>query len=73
MDVLFRAERVIVEIDTWETHGLRTSFGSDRKRDAEMLGFGYVTIRTTDERLDENPDHEARLMLKVLAERRQAA
>jgi len=39
VDVLFRAERVIVEIDTWDSHGLRTSFGSDRKRDAEMLAF----------------------------------
>jgi hypothetical protein len=73
VDVLFRAERVIVEIDTWDSHGLRTSFGSDRKRDAEMLAFGYVTIRSTDERLEGNPEHEARLVLKVLAERRQAA
>ncbi|MBV9684115.1 MAG: DUF559 domain-containing protein [Solirubrobacterales bacterium] len=73
VDVLFRAERVIVEIDTWDSHGLRTSFGSDRKRDAEMLAFGYVTIRTTDERLEEDPEHEVRLILKVLAERRQAA
>ncbi len=73
VDVLFRAERVIVEIDTWESHGLRTSFGSDRKRDTEMLAFGYVTIRTTDERLEDDPEHEAGLILKVLAERRQAA
>lgn len=73
VDALFRAERVIVEIDTWDTHGLRTSFGSDRKRDAEMLAHGFVTIRSTDERLEENPDHEAGLILAVLAERRRAA
>ena len=32
-----------------------------------------MTIRTTDERLEEDPEHEVRLILKVLAERRQAA
>jgi very-short-patch-repair endonuclease len=72
IDVLFVEERVIVELDTWLTHGLRPSFESNRDRDADLLAAGYVTVRVTDERLEHDPEREAD-RLKAILEARRAA
>jgi very-short-patch-repair endonuclease len=72
VDVLFPRERVIVEIDTWPTHGLRSSFEGDRERDADLLAAGYPTVRVTEERLDQSPDVEARRLHAILHARRAA-
>jgi hypothetical protein len=71
-DALFEHERVIVEIDSWEFHRDRTSFESDRNRDAELLAAGFQTVRVTDERLKESPESEARRLHSILAARRAA-
>lgn len=47
VDVLFAAERVIVEIDGWEYHRDHANFEGDRARDAATLEAGYVTVRLT--------------------------
>jgi very-short-patch-repair endonuclease len=47
VDALFPHEKVIVELDSWEYHKDRTSFESDRERDAATLAAGYVTVRIT--------------------------
>jgi hypothetical protein len=70
VDVLFPAERVIVEIDSWEFHRLRDSFEGDRNRDADLLAGDYVTIRLTDERMKQTPEHEAARLHKILERRR---
>lgn len=67
-DVLFPAERVIVELDGWEFHSSRRSFRSDRARDAHYLARGYVTVRITWERLTQEPDALA-AELHVILER----
>src|SRR5205823_2504162 len=46
VDVLFPLERVIVEVDGWDSHRFRPSFENDRKRDAVTLAAGYETVRT---------------------------
>jgi very-short-patch-repair endonuclease len=39
---------VIVECDGWTTHGLsKCQFESDRDRDADLTGAGFVTVRRT--------------------------
>lgn len=73
VDVLFPVERVIVEVDTWDTHGLRTSFESDRDKDTEMLAHGFPTVRVTEDRFKQAPEEEARRLHKILASRRAAA
>ena len=73
VDVLFPEERVIVEVDSWEFHRFKTNFEDDRKRDANMLAAGYLTVRMTDERMKLNPATEAGQLNAVLEERRRAA
>ncbi len=70
MDVLFRAERVIVELDGWDFHRTREAFESDRDRDAETLAAGFETVRITWERLKSTPRKEAARLHAILAARR---
>jgi very-short-patch-repair endonuclease len=70
IDVLYPRERVIVEVDGYEFHSDRDSFERDRKRDAIMLEAAYVTVRMTKERMEQEPEQEARRLLGILAARR---
>jgi very-short-patch-repair endonuclease len=70
VDVVFPAERVIVEIDSWEFHRFRSNFEDDRNRDADLLAGDYVTIRLTDERMKKTPEHEAARLQTILERRR---
>ncbi len=70
LDAVFVAERVIVELDSWPFHKGKIAFEGDRERDAETLARGFVTVRITEERLDERPDHEARRLHAILKRRR---
>ncbi|HET9104711.1 MAG TPA: type IV toxin-antitoxin system AbiEi family antitoxin domain-containing protein [Solirubrobacteraceae bacterium] len=71
VDVVFDAERVIVELDGWEFHRDHAQFTRDRARDAATLEAGYVTVRLTAAML--GPDHgaeTARRLHAILAQRR---
>lgn len=72
-DMLFRAEKVIVELDGYEFHSDRRSFEDDRDRDADMLVQGVVTVRVTEERLTGAPAREAARLHAILEARRRAA
>jgi very-short-patch-repair endonuclease len=67
VDALFAAERVIVECDGWEFHRLRTSFESDRDRDADTLAAGFATVRLTWRRLLDTPQREAARLRQILS------
>lgn len=67
VDALFVAERVIVELDSWPYHKGKPAFETDRERDAYMLERRFVTVRVTEERLDERPDQEADRLHTILA------
>lgn len=70
VDALFPDEKVIVEIDHWETHNSRASFESDRERDATAAEHGYLTIRVTTDRLAATPTREAARLHRILQSRR---
>ncbi|MBV9803475.1 MAG: DUF559 domain-containing protein, partial [Solirubrobacterales bacterium] len=70
VDALFVRERVIVELDSWPFHSGKPAFETDRERDADMLARGLVTVRATEERLDERPREEAERLHRILASRR---
>ena len=55
VDVLFRAERLILEFDSWEFHRTRQAFERDRARDADHVAAGYRVIRITWRQLTEEP------------------
>jgi hypothetical protein len=71
-DAVFTAEKVIVEIDPWETHKSHQSFESDRERDAVAAEHGYLTIRLT-ARLTAHPTQEAARLHRILEHRRREA
>ena len=70
VDALFEAEKVIVEIDHWDTHKSYASFESDRERDATAAEHGYLTIRVTTDRLAADPTREAARLHRILESRR---
>lgn len=72
VDVLFPAERVIVECDGWEFHRDRASFENDRERDAATSALGFLTYRLTRTRFDSQSELEAARLHAVLALRRAA-
>ena len=67
VDALFRAQRLIVEIDSWEFHKDRAAFETDRRRDADTLQAGFRTIRLTDERMKNNGEMEAARLHAILS------
>ncbi len=69
IDAFFRAERVIVELDGYEFHSDRTTFELDREKDAEAAVKGLMTVRVTDERMDQNPGREATRLRTILKQR----
>jgi very-short-patch-repair endonuclease len=56
VDAVWPRARLIVELDTYGTHGGRTQFEADRRRDAGLLLAGYRVVRITQRRLTEEPD-----------------
>ena len=73
VDLLYPAERVIIEIDGYSFHSDRESFESDRNRDADMLAHDHVTVRVTKRRMKQSPEREARRLNKILENRRRNA
>ncbi len=55
VDCLWPDQRLIVELDSWEAHGTRSAFQSDKSRDRRLLRAGYRTTRVTRHQLE----HEA--------------
>jgi hypothetical protein len=70
LDALFVAEGVIVELDSWRFHKGKPAFETDRERDADTLARGLVTVRVTEKRLGERPEHEAARLHAILRRRR---
>jgi very-short-patch-repair endonuclease len=52
VDCLRRKQRVVGELDGWQTHRSRTAFEADRIRDTKIQLAGYSLIRITDLRID---------------------
>ncbi|MFZ1993710.1 MAG: DUF559 domain-containing protein [Solirubrobacteraceae bacterium] len=70
VDALFSTEKVIVELDSWTHHKERTSFESDRERDAMAAEHGFLTVRLTWERLTARAADEAARLHRTLECRR---
>jgi very-short-patch-repair endonuclease len=52
---MWPAERVIVELDSWEFHQQRSAFERDRRKDMALRDLGYTVIRITGRQLKEEP------------------
>jgi hypothetical protein len=67
VDVLWREQRLIVELDGREFHEHR--FEADREKDAVLVSAGFSVVRVTWERLHGAPDREATRLWAALAAR----
>jgi very-short-patch-repair endonuclease len=66
-DFLWRAERVIVESDGWDTHGTRAAFESDRRRDQRAMVAGWRVVRVTWRQARYEPQRIAQTIVAVVA------
>jgi very-short-patch-repair endonuclease len=70
VDVLWRRQRLVVEIDGFGVHGTRAAFERDRARDARMMAAGYRVLRVTWRQLEDEPEKVVALLAGVLAQPR---
>ncbi len=73
VDMLFAAERVIVELDGWDFHRDRYAFEDDRERDAQAVAAGLIPLRITWERMTGAAAREAARLESILQARRGAS
>jgi very-short-patch-repair endonuclease len=66
VDFLWRAERLIAEVDGWRTHGTRTAFEGDRARDNRLRVLGFKVIRFTWRQVIDEPGGVARTIRSLL-------
>lgn len=59
----------IVELDSWQAHGTRTAFRSDRTRDRILRVSGYAVTRISWAQLDDEPEAVARDLRALLYKR----
>jgi very-short-patch-repair endonuclease len=69
VDFLWRAERLIVEVDGYIYHRGRQAFRDDRDRDVELELLGFRVVRFDDSRIGDDPAGIARDALALLAKR----
>jgi len=55
-DCLWRQPKLIAELDSWQAHGTRQAFRSDKTRDRHLLLAGYTTVRIAWSHLDNEPE-----------------
>lgn len=67
VDCLWPAQKVIVELDGYATHGTRHAFEGDRDRDRRLLAAGYRGPRVTWRHLEEIPEEIAADLRALLA------
>lgn len=67
-DFVIRSIGLVIETDGWQAHGTRHAFEHDRWRDAQLLAFGYRTLRITWRRLRDEPEAVVALLRALLAQ-----
>lgn len=66
VDCLWRPQRLIAELDSWQAHGTRSAFRSDKTRDRRLLLAGYATTRIAAHHLDHEPEELAADLRRLL-------
>jgi very-short-patch-repair endonuclease len=66
VDFLWRAERLVVEVDGFQYHSSRAAFERDRLRDAELQANGYRVIRVTWRQIAMQPEAMLRRIVRAL-------
>jgi very-short-patch-repair endonuclease len=69
VDFYWPDQRLIVEVDGYDTHGNRRAFENDRRRDQTHIAAGYVVIRITWRQLQHEPIAIVARIAQALARR----
>lgn len=72
-DLLFGAERLIIEIDGYEVHSQRGQFTLDRERQNDLVLAGYRVLRFTWEHLTQHPGYVIEVVRAALRSRSRSA
>jgi very-short-patch-repair endonuclease len=67
VDLLWREQRLVVEVDGYAFHGSRAAFERDRRRDARLLAAGYRVLRITWRQLAHEPERVIAVIAAALA------
>jgi very-short-patch-repair endonuclease len=68
VDALWRAQRLVVEVDGHAFHGSRAAFERDRRSDADLLAAGHRVLRMTGRQLEHEPERIAARLGAALAD-----
>jgi very-short-patch-repair endonuclease len=66
VDFLWRAQRLVVEADTWTYHRGSAAFEDDHARDLDLRAAGFTVLRFTDRQLESEPERIAADIRKAL-------
>lgn len=67
VDFLWPNQRLIIEADGYETHGIHAAFEADRARDAQLKLLGYDVIRFTWRQLRDDAETVVAILRALLA------
>lgn len=67
VDCVWRAARLVVELDGWRYHGSRSAQRADRLRDNRLMASGWRVIRITWDDLNDRPHEVAAQIRTALA------
>ncbi len=67
VDAVWRAERVVVELDSRQFHDTPLTFERDRRRDRKLVAARWRPVRITWRQLHEEPSAVARDLKRMLA------
>jgi len=56
VDAVWRASKLVVELDGWASHHTRRAFEQDRERDAALTAAGWRVVRFTHREIAHRPD-----------------
>ena len=62
----YRAERLVIELDSRQFHSTPRAFETDRDRVADLLNAGFPTLRITHHRLKHHAAHEPARLGQIL-------
>jgi very-short-patch-repair endonuclease len=65
-DFVWHRERLVVEVDGWETHRTRKAFHDDRRRDQLLRLNGWEILRFTDRDVRRDPRHVSAVVRALL-------
>ena len=68
-DFVWHRQRLVVELDGWQTHRTRRAFRNDRRRDRLLRLAGWDVLRFTSDDVGRRPDEVVDAVRRILAGR----